>query len=311
MFLTETSTRHSLLFKHKHFQDTTQTKLTSNASKLTGNGASWDVPIDVEQQLHQQQGRQDHDNGPAAATVSPSLRIEEDDDDSDMIALHDIPTRDQDETTAVASTRFSGPQIRRRRSTRTHRGGGGSESGGGVRDISASDNADRSGSDDSDRQASSGSGSGSDLDREECEHDHGYDDAEDNDGSLFVDQHQEVAELVPSEVRRKHGASDPREHEHGPDDDKKKLAMDISYEGFSIYGRVLCLVVKRREGGAGGGIGATGARGGKGKGAASAASVSTTPAGRSNRAPGGQATMANWIASTQIPDTAEDGFLDT
>ena len=31
-----------------------------------------------------------------------------------------------------------------------------------------------------------------------------------------------------------------------PDDDKKKLAMDTTYEGFSIYGRILCLVVKRK-----------------------------------------------------------------
>ncbi|KAI7090062.1 hypothetical protein KC356_g1862 [Hortaea werneckii] len=30
------------------------------------------------------------------------------------------------------------------------------------------------------------------------------------------------------------------------DDDKKKLAMNTSYDGFSIYGRILCLVVKRK-----------------------------------------------------------------
>jgi hypothetical protein len=29
-------------------------------------------------------------------------------------------------------------------------------------------------------------------------------------------------------------------------DDKKKLGLNTSYEGFSIYGRILCLVVKRR-----------------------------------------------------------------
>ena len=29
-------------------------------------------------------------------------------------------------------------------------------------------------------------------------------------------------------------------------DDKKKLALDTSYDGFSIYGRILCLVVKRK-----------------------------------------------------------------
>ena len=30
------------------------------------------------------------------------------------------------------------------------------------------------------------------------------------------------------------------------DDDKKKLALNTSYDGFSIYGRILCLVVKRK-----------------------------------------------------------------
>jgi hypothetical protein len=29
-------------------------------------------------------------------------------------------------------------------------------------------------------------------------------------------------------------------------DDKKKLAMNTSYDGFSIYGRILCLLVKRK-----------------------------------------------------------------
>ncbi|KAF2273719.1 uncharacterized protein EI97DRAFT_383140 [Westerdykella ornata] len=29
-------------------------------------------------------------------------------------------------------------------------------------------------------------------------------------------------------------------------DDKKKLALNTSYEGFSIYGRILCLIVKRK-----------------------------------------------------------------
>lgn len=49
-------------------------------------------------------------------------------------------------------------------------------------------------------------------------------------------------------------------------DDKKKMGLKTSYDGFRIYGRILCLVVKRKggrgavEGGAGGGGG-----GGKGK----------------------------------------------
>lgn len=34
----------------------------------------------------------------------------------------------------------------------------------------------------------------------------------------------------------------------GEEDDKKKLALNLSYDGFSIYGKILCLVVKRRKG---------------------------------------------------------------
>ncbi|KAK3309499.1 uncharacterized protein B0T15DRAFT_4491 [Chaetomium strumarium] len=70
--------------------------------------------------------------------------------------------------------------------------------------------------------------------------------------------------------------------------EKKKMTLDISYEGFAIYGRVLCLVVKRRDN--------SGSRGG--------GSSAVPPSGRpqTNR-PGGQAMMENWIASTQLPDT--------
>ncbi|KAH8179228.1 hypothetical protein LIA77_00747 [Sarocladium implicatum] len=65
------------------------------------------------------------------------------------------------------------------------------------------------------------------------------------------------------------------------EDDKKKLAMDISYEGFAIYGRVLCLVIQKREN--------TTQISRKGKGSASTTKLD------------GQAKMENWITSTQIP----------
>ncbi|KAJ2975314.1 hypothetical protein NQ176_g5585 [Zarea fungicola] len=54
------------------------------------------------------------------------------------------------------------------------------------------------------------------------------------------------------------------------EDDKKKLAMDVTYEGFAIYGRVLCLVVKKRDAG-------------------------------SKTSQSSAAKMENWISSTQIP----------
>ena len=41
-------------------------------------------------------------------------------------------------------------------------------------------------------------------------------------------------------------ATEPLVTEDVDMDDKKKLAMNTSYDGFSIYGRILCLVVKRK-----------------------------------------------------------------
>lgn len=62
------------------------------------------------------------------------------------------------------------------------------------------------------------------------------------------------------------------EAENGGEDDKKKLGMDTTYDGFSIYGRILCLVVKRRG----------------------------TAKGKETAGGTGQAMMEDWIASTQI-----------
>ncbi|KAI7587028.1 hypothetical protein KC346_g17328, partial [Hortaea werneckii] len=45
---------------------------------------------------------------------------------------------------------------------------------------------------------------------------------------------------------RRAAEAEDDEAEETPEDDKKKLAMNTSYDGFSIYGRILCLVVKRK-----------------------------------------------------------------
>lgn len=57
------------------------------------------------------------------------------------------------------------------------------------------------------------------------------------------------------------------------ENDKKKIAIKTTYDGFSIHGRILCLVVKRK------GIAGRGLVGGT-----------------------GQAMMEEWIASTQMAD---------
>lgn len=45
---------------------------------------------------------------------------------------------------------------------------------------------------------------------------------------------------------RKTKTEDPGNDEADGDDDKKKLALKTAYDGFNIYGRILCLVVKRK-----------------------------------------------------------------
>lgn len=96
---------------------------------------------------------------------------------------------------------------------------------------------------------------------------------------LFVsdssDQASETSNTRQTRQRPENAAVD-----QDPDaDDKKKLAMRTTYDGFSIYGRILCLVVKRRGNA-------------KGKNLAGGA---------------GQAMMEEWIASTQM---AEGPMLD-
>ena len=64
-------------------------------------------------------------------------------------------------------------------------------------------------------------------------------------------------------------------------DDKKKMAMDTTYDGFSIYGRILCLVVKRRG----------------------------TAKGKELVGGAGQAMMEEWITNTQV-QKEQGGMLD-
>ncbi|KAI9802744.1 MAG: hypothetical protein M1825_002766 [Sarcosagium campestre] len=68
------------------------------------------------------------------------------------------------------------------------------------------------------------------------------------------------------------------------DDDKKKLGFNTTYEGFNIYGKMLCLIVKRTQ------LHAAGA---------------ATWGGESIR--GGQAMMEDWISSTQVGPSVDVG----
>ena len=80
--------------------------------------------------------------------------------------------------------------------------------------------------------------------------------ADDDDEPLFVsssdeDFFQTQRERPPKRRKRRPERTAGVRAETEPEDDdaqddKKKLALSTSYDGFSIYGRILCLVVKRK-----------------------------------------------------------------
>ncbi|UNI23430.1 hypothetical protein JDV02_009248 [Purpureocillium takamizusanense] len=207
MFLTETSTRHSLLTKQKHFREAAPPMIQSNSTRLMGETS--DAPVDVD-----------------AESTPPPVVLREESDEGDGLRLANIP--------------HAGQRQKRRR-MRANPGG-------------------QDGDDASDTDPS------------------------DDDGPASAIEIDSDAEEPAA--KRLRGAA---ESEAGADDDKKKLAMDVSYEGFAIYGRVLCLVVKRRDTRSQLSLAKADGRG----------PVKAT-AGE------GQAKMENWITSTQIPVGEEE-----
>lgn len=94
------------------------------------------------------------------------------------------------------------------------------------------------------------------------------------DEELFVSDGSDQAFETTQMRKTPRQAKEAIPYPNSDTDDKKKLALSTSYDGFSIYGRILCLIVKRR------GIV-------KGKDVAGGAN---------------QAMMEEWIASTQIAE---------
>ncbi|KAI1436849.1 hypothetical protein GGR50DRAFT_175678 [Xylaria sp. CBS 124048] len=246
IFLTETATRHSLVTKHKHFHDTTQTKLTSNSARLISE--TNDAPFDVD----------------AGAELAPViLREEEDEDEDAAVAMAAIP--DIGEVAIGDTTR------------RPKRARSGTDS-------------------DATRDANAGAGRviGRQGDQSEAVPDADDLGDEEEDDDLFVPSPTRDSGAPPPAKRGKLATAVGNDDDND-DDDKKALAMDISYEGFSIYGRVLCLVVKRRDKTSADQVGQGGnaSAGGKGKAAK----------GRSRGR--GQAMMEDFIISTQMPAGTE------
>ncbi|KAH9868536.1 hypothetical protein J1614_007608 [Plenodomus biglobosus] len=167
IFLTELSSRHSVLTKQKIFKD--KARIRSNSAKLTSwltTGTS-DQPVIINEQ-----------------DAAQAIVIREEDEDDKAINLADIPEAGVQQTRSGRSTRHG----------RTM-----------ADTVSVSSESD-----------------GSDL---------------------LVDD--------PPARRRKSGrrsghTAQNKDSEAPQEDDKKKLGLNTSYDGFSIYGRILCLVVKRR-----------------------------------------------------------------
>ncbi len=93
---------------------------------------------------------------------------------------------------------------------------------------------------------------------------------EESQEGLFVSDDSDEGDFGAQETNQ--GEKPVGEEGDGREDDKKKLGMDTTYDGFSIYGRILCLVVKRRG----------------------------TAKGKEITGGAGQAMMEDWITSTQM-----------
>ncbi|WQF87107.1 hypothetical protein CDEST_12121 [Colletotrichum destructivum] len=209
MFLTETSTRHSLLTKHKQFRDKTSGKLQSNSNKLTGE--TNDAPIDLDMEAE-------------APGATVQIR-EESESEGDSGGLSRIPAVDE--------------TSRPRRSKRQR---------GEARETDADSEV------------------------------HSNDDAGAEASAIEIESEDDV--LRPSKRLKGQHQTGSDVEQDDDDDKKKKMAMDVSYEGFAIYGRVLCLVVKKRQG---------------------LRLAASSGAGNAKH-PAGQASMENWISSTQMPN---------
>lgn len=81
---------------------------------------------------------------------------------------------------------------------------------------------------------------------------------DDDEDALFVSSSDEETFLTQRETSKRASSRPASQGEKSDDrndgsdedieeaEDKKKLALNTTYDGFSIYGRILCLVVKRK-----------------------------------------------------------------
>lgn len=111
-----------------------------------------------------------------------------------------------------------------------------------------------------------GDDGGADLTREESQEENetslmdipaAQDDVRDSESSQESGRDEQdlfIADEAQVEDARARRASRSRREKRAPpviddvvEDDKMKMALNTTYDGFSIYGRILCLVVRRRR----------------------------------------------------------------
>jgi len=189
IFLTETSTRHSLLTKQKHFNEPNKKNMKSNSSKLTG--ATQGTAINIED--------------------VPFIRREhsDEDEDEDEVNIQDLPIAG--ESLSEIDSLFVSEDDGLRRSKRAR-------------------------------------------------------------AATIIDSDEELTSGDERPTKRAKDTAPVVEEEVEEVEEKKKMAMHTTYDGFAIYGRVLCLVVKRKD-----------------------------KKGKNPAVVGGQAMMEEWISSTQMP----------
>jgi hypothetical protein len=118
--------------------------------------------------------------------------------------------------------------------------------------------------------------SGRDKRPRETEDAEALSDLSDGEGSdLFVP----ASNTKRSKTKARTRSMDQDEDEEPQEDDKKKFGLHTSYDGFSIYGRILCLVVKRR-----------GVRNSAGTGGATSS----------------QAMLENWVSTQAVAEQLDD-----
>ena len=227
IFLTELSTRHSILTKRKVFKSE-KPRLGNTDGRMTGE--TRDRPVEI--------GGEEEGDGQGVV-----IREEEDEEEGkEGVRLRDIPAAAADEADGKDGDL-----------------GGKEESGASSKKRRRGDSREE------------------DAQEEEEEEEEPLFLSDD---SAISDTEFQAQTTPPAKRHKPTATTSALENEEGAaSDEKKKMALNTTYDGYAIYGRILCLIVKRR------GVAARGKEAGGGT---------------------GQAVMEEWVRSTQVGGGEEE-----